>query len=924
MLKQIICLWLGLLISISIAFPLGVSAQTEPDLFPGNLVAEGRLIGVDPASDLIYLKDDLVLGREAASGRYRMWRVASASARDGARFSGDPFDDSVLKTIDPGYELAYLGHGQIMAWRPDSGRYKVYRYNDDPQRQAGLLSGQPVIEGNLGKRDGESRFIYVGYDRVLEWEPATGNYRYWRYDPTPDQKPDSFPGRLLAEGNWPTIRSGHELVYLGYRRILDWTPESGHYRIWRYDPMTLDNDNPLSGQPLVEGGWGDARAGHQLISLGDNRLLDWDPATNGYQVRQFSLRAIEAFTLSDIGAGLENQTVSGVTAITHGRQGSDSGGDALLSLAEDIHNNAGGWLINYTVDGNGNGFIESCTNNCQDPAVGEKGYQEAVLLFDWAAGSNEASTGWGESAGDALFNILILTGLLDPTAIDNPPYHFIGHSFGTAVTSEVIEHLAYFDIAVDQVTFLDPHDFDQGFGFDGAQELFTLGKPPGYGVSVWNNVAFAEAYYQTREVSGVVDITPNGRPIPGAYNKLLFAELPNPDDYPPGELSGDHGYVWLCFYRGTVQGSLPAGCPEPLVAVDFTQTGYAFSRVENRLDRPGPNFYTDQDHKFSEPSIVITTTGEPYLPGLISLDLTVDDVIRGGWHPDWIPFEVANGDFENWNDNEIVQPVCAIQNICPQPGWSFHGGGGEAHFDQSANNVYMVLDWGNTTHTHNWLYVPPNTTALHFDLRRQDGPLLSTDILAVQAGTQTVALYALEEDNDNEDTDFVPQQVALPQSLLGQVITLTFKFETEIELENGSTAWIDNVTLFAPQDIQVTTGITKSLDSGGTVDFGVTEVGMPVDQTFTIKNVGALPLTVTEIITVPGGFSLLNNIVTTTLTAGQMTTFTLQLDAIMAGVFSGTVELASNDPDENPFGFLVRGVVETPGSEVYLPVVVRE
>jgi hypothetical protein len=55
-----------------------------------------------------------------------------------------------------------------------------------------------------------------------------------------------------------------------------------------------------------------------------------------------------------------------------------------------------------------------------------------------------------------------------------------------------------------------------------------------------------------------------------------------------------------------------------------------------------------------------------------------------------------------------------------------------------------------------------------------------------------------------------------------------------------------------------------------------------------------------------------------------MTTFTLQLDAIMAGIFSGTVELASNDLDENPFGFLVRGVVETPGSEVYLPVVVRE
>ena len=42
-----------------------------------------------------------------------------------------------------------------------------------------------------------------------------------------------------------------------------------------------------------------------------------------------------------------------------------------------------------------------------------------------------------------------------------PDLHFIGHSFGAAVTSEAVERLARIGSPVDQVTYLDPHDFDQ-------------------------------------------------------------------------------------------------------------------------------------------------------------------------------------------------------------------------------------------------------------------------------------------------------------------------------------------------------------------------------------------------------------------------------------------------------------------------------
>jgi hypothetical protein len=53
--------------------------------------------------------------------------------------------------------------------------------------------------------------------------------------------------------------------------------------------------------------------------------------------------------------------------------------------------------------------------------------------------------------------------------------HFIGHSFGTAITSEAVERLASFQKTVDLVTCQNPHDFDQNIiPIDGSQHLWTL------------------------------------------------------------------------------------------------------------------------------------------------------------------------------------------------------------------------------------------------------------------------------------------------------------------------------------------------------------------------------------------------------------------------------------------------------------------
>ena len=919
-------LWLSLLMTRGMTASLA-SAQGQVESFPGQVIEAGSLDGLNPEYELIYLPSGLILGQDTAAGQYRVWQDALPQLTETEpRLHAQGGEG---QRLEAGYQVTSLSNSAVMAWRPDTGQYRVYA-NQAADSGGGLLSAQPLLEGTLEPSTAERQLIYVGYDRILEWEPATGNYRYWQYDPSLRGNLNAFPGQLLSEGNWPTIRSGHELVYLGYRRILDWEPASGHYRIWAYDPMRLANNHLLSDAPVVEGDWGPSRVDHQLLSLGDNRLLDWNSVTSDYQIWQFSMNSIGTFSAADISRNLADQSITGVTVVTHGFQASDSEGDALIAVAEDIHNRAGGWLINHTVDGNGNSFIESCTNNCQAPEPQLRDLHEAVFLFDWASGANEASTGWAEAAADGLFGLMIELSLVEPTADDNPPYHFIGHSFGTAVTSEAIEHLAYFDIPVGQVTYLDPHDFNQGFGFDGAQALGVLGQPPGYGVTVWRNVAFADVYYQTRGEAGGVGLPPNGRPIPGAYNRHLLSELPNPNDYTFDNLAGDHNFVQNCFYRATIRRSLPPDCAEPQAPVDYANTGYAFSRIEVRAARPAPNFYgAGQDHQYSEDALVNPATGAPNLAGLADLGLTPEDVIRGRWLSRWLPFDPVNGDFEDYTtvrvENLVPLPCLSVagENLCPQPGWSYYEGGGTAHFDQANNNAYMVLDWDNTYRHHNGFYIPPNTTTLRFDLRRVDGPLSTPDLLRVRVGPQSLATYQLSEDDADEDPDFVTRQVSLPAAVVGQVVTLTFEYATAIQLENGSTAWIDNVTLFAPQDIQVRTGDNKIINAGGAVDVGSTAMSQPLSRTFTVKNMGRAPLTLAKLSAVPAGFSIRQDVADTTLSAGETTTFSLQLDATAVGVYSGVVRLVSNDPDENPFEFTIRGTVTQPAYQLYLPLMFR-
>ena len=152
----------------------------------------------------------------------------------------------------------------------------------------------------------------------------------------------------------------------------------------------------------------------------------------------------------------------------------------------------------------------------------------------------------------------------------------------------------------------------------------------------------------------------------------------------------------------------------------------------------------------------------------------------------------------------------------------------------------------------------------------------------------------------------------------------TLQFTTTDCDENPYNFPITGTVLAAPE-IAVLQGATPLPDGGATAyDFGATLPGQAVDIVFTIDNTaGGANLTVANLrldgnpfptgaFSNPGGFPAV-------VAAGATATFTLRLYSLVPGTFGGTVEFDTNDPDENPYSFVIAGQVNTPVPALSLP-----
>lgn len=259
-----------------------VYAMYAPDPLPNPAIVQGTWQTIRSGHVLVSLPGR-VLDWEPATGHYRLWRYDPAITGNADPLPGNPVTEGTWQTIRSGHELIALGPDRVLDWEPASGHHRIWRF--DPNAHGDPLPGAPVSEGTWKTIRTGHRLIPLGGNRVLDWEPATGHLRIWNYDPNFTGQGDPLPGNAVVDHTWVTIRSGHELLPLSADRILDWEPATGHYRVWAYDPSITGGGDPLPGQPTTQGTWASVHQGHQLTVLpGGGRVLDWEPQTGHYRV----------------------------------------------------------------------------------------------------------------------------------------------------------------------------------------------------------------------------------------------------------------------------------------------------------------------------------------------------------------------------------------------------------------------------------------------------------------------------------------------------------------------------------------------------------------------------------------------------------------------------------------------------------------
>lgn len=118
--------------------------------------------------------------------------------------------------------------------------------------------------------------VYIGSDEVLDGVPSASTYRVFGIDRA--DTGDPLPGPSRTSGTWSSINAGHQLVWLSKDNLLDWVPASGDYRLFRLD--RLPGVDPVPGPARIHANFTaqGIEANERMVYVDGNRLLTWKPA----------------------------------------------------------------------------------------------------------------------------------------------------------------------------------------------------------------------------------------------------------------------------------------------------------------------------------------------------------------------------------------------------------------------------------------------------------------------------------------------------------------------------------------------------------------------------------------------------------------------------------------------------------------------
>jgi hypothetical protein len=122
-------------------------------------------------------------------------------------------------------------------------------------------------------------------------------------------------------------------------------------------------------------------------------------------------------------------------------------------------------------------------------------------------------------------------------------------------------------------------------------------------------------------------------------------------------------------------------------------------------------------------------------------------------------------------------------------------------------------------------------------------------------------------------------------------------------------------------DIRVLQGSTEITNTSGSYDFGTLTLGSSSIKTFTLENTGTAALSISSVlVNDPDGDFTLTGPLPPDIAPGSTGTFDVVFMPISAtGTLQADVQVSSNDPDESPYTFTVRGTaarVQNPDIEV--------
>jgi hypothetical protein len=116
-------------------------------------------------------------------------------------------------------------------------------------------------------------------------------------------------------------------------------------------------------------------------------------------------------------------------------------------------------------------------------------------------------------------------------------------------------------------------------------------------------------------------------------------------------------------------------------------------------------------------------------------------------------------------------------------------------------------------------------------------------------------------------------------------------------------------TVIQRPEMLIKQGVVDISDNNGSFDFGEVASTDPKIVTFTVQNIGDLVLNLIgspKVVVAGTGFSLETD-APATVSANGSVTFQVRFAPTSVAVFTGTISIASNDADENPYNFAITG-----------------